>query len=74
MRVSPDRLLVGGVFALSLATLGLQALVLRPHLWPAGAGVALSGDTVMGAQPAMIGMPVFNAYANTAGTPVKTTI
>ncbi len=35
--------------AISLVTLGLQAFVLRPHLWPAGAGLALSGDTVMGA-------------------------
>lgn len=35
--------------AISLVVLGLQALVLRPHLWPAGAGLALSGETVMGA-------------------------
>ncbi|HYB94061.1 MAG TPA: protein kinase [Vicinamibacterales bacterium] len=49
MRPDIERLLIGIVMALSLLTLGLQAVVLRPHLWPAGAGVALSGDTVMAA-------------------------
>jgi hypothetical protein len=45
MRRSPERLVVGAILALSLVTLALQAVVLRPHLWPAGAGLALSGDT-----------------------------
>src|SRR5689334_22302886 len=49
MRVSTERLLLGAVMAVSLVTLALQAVVLRPHLWPAGAGLALSGETVMGA-------------------------
>ena len=48
MRLSAERALVGAVMAISLVTLGLQAFVLRPHLWPAGAGLALSGDMVMG--------------------------
>ena len=47
MRVSTERLLIGAVLAVSVVALGLQAFVLRPHLWPAGAGLALSGDTVM---------------------------
>ena len=49
MRLSTERAVIGAVMAISLITLGLQAFVLRPHLWPAGAGLALSGDTVMGA-------------------------
>jgi hypothetical protein len=49
MSRSTERLLIGAVMAVSLVTFGLQALVLRPHLWPAGAGLALSGETVMGA-------------------------
>ena len=48
MRLTAERVLVGALLVLSLITLGLQAVVLRPHLWPAGAGLALSGDTVMG--------------------------
>src|SRR5688572_8692460 len=48
MRLSTERALIGAVMAISLITLGLQALVLRPRVWPAGAGLALSGDTVMG--------------------------
>lgn len=48
MRVSSERLLISAVLALSLITLGLQAIVLRPRLWPAGAGLALTGDTVLG--------------------------
>ena len=48
MRLSTERALIAAIMAISLVTLGLQAFVLRPHLWPAGAGLALSGDTVMG--------------------------
>jgi hypothetical protein len=48
MRLSTERLLIGAVMAVSLVTLGLQTFVLRPRMWPAGAGLALSGDTVMG--------------------------
>jgi len=45
MRLSTERALVGAVMAISLVTLGLQAFVLRPRLWPAGAGLALSGES-----------------------------
>lgn len=48
MRVSSERLIVGAALALSAATLVVQAGVLRPHLWPAGAGLAVSGENVMG--------------------------
>ena len=48
MRVSSERLMVGTVLALSAATLVVQVFVLRPHLWPAGAGLAVSGENVMG--------------------------
>src|SRR5688572_5061965 len=48
MRPSTERALIGAVMAIALITLGLQAFVLRPRMWPAGAGLALSGDTVMG--------------------------
>ncbi|MBY0496090.1 MAG: protein kinase [Cyanobacteria bacterium] len=48
MRLSTERALIGAVMTISLVTLGLQAFVLRPHLWPAGAGLTLSGETVMG--------------------------
>jgi len=47
MRVSSERLIVGAVLALSAATLVVQATILRPHLWPAGAGLAVSGENVM---------------------------
>src|SRR5688572_1226200 len=47
MRLLSERVLVGAALVLSLITLGLQAVVLRPRLWPAGPGLALSGDTVL---------------------------
>ena len=49
MRASSPRPLVGAVLALSVVTLALQAVSLRPYLWPAGAGLALTGENVMGA-------------------------
>ena len=48
MRVLTERLVIGAALAASFLVLGLQAFVLRPHLWPGGAGLALSGDTVLG--------------------------
>lgn len=48
MRLSIERALTWSVMVISIMTLGLQAFVLRPHLWPAGVGFALSGETVMG--------------------------
>jgi GAF domain-containing protein len=47
-RRSRDQLVVGVVLALSLYVLGLQAAVLRPFLWPAGAGLALSAESIFG--------------------------
>jgi hypothetical protein len=44
MRLPTERLLLGVVIAISVVILGLQAIVLRPRLWPAGAGVALWGE------------------------------
>jgi GAF domain-containing protein len=72
MQVSSERLLVGAVLAVSVVTLGLQAIALRPYLWPAGAGLALTGETVMGAlaepQPVAVIRPPDVGAA--AGSPV----
>ncbi|MEO8679866.1 MAG: protein kinase [Vicinamibacterales bacterium] len=73
MQQSTGRLAVGVVLAASLVTFGLQAFVLRPHLWPAGAGVAVSGDTVFGALAAprpiaVIRPPNLNGLSVTAVT------
>jgi cyclophilin family peptidyl-prolyl cis-trans isomerase len=46
MGAQSERLILGAVLVISLIALFLQALVLRPRLWPAGPGLALSGDTV----------------------------
>lgn len=48
MRLTIERAAMGAIMAISLVTLGLQAFVLRPNLWPGGAGLALSGETVLG--------------------------
>ena len=48
MRLMSERVVVGAMLVLSIVTLGLQAFVLRPRLWPAGPGLALSGDIVFG--------------------------
>jgi hypothetical protein len=44
MRLSAERVIVGSALVISLVILGLQAFVLRPRMWPAGAGFALSGE------------------------------
>ena len=51
--------MIGIVTALTIATICVQLGVLRPRLWPAGAGLVLSGDAVMGAlgEPAAFGVP-----------------
>lgn len=49
MRLGTERLILAAAMALSVLTLGLQAFVLRPHLYPAGADRALVGDTMIGA-------------------------
>src|SRR5688500_18612215 len=40
------RLVASIVLALSLLMFALHLFIVRPNLWPAGAGVTLSGDTV----------------------------
>ena len=75
MRVSSERLIVGAVLAVSAASLVVQAFILRPHLWPAGAGLAVSGENVMGglAEPrpvAVIRPPDVRAAA---GQPITVT-
>lgn len=75
MRVSAQRLIVGAVLGLSAATLVVQVVLLRPYLWPAGSGLAVSGDNVMGvvAEPrpvAVIRPPEVRAAA---GLPVTVT-
>jgi tRNA A-37 threonylcarbamoyl transferase component Bud32 len=55
MRLSTERAVGGAVMAISLVTLGLQTFVLRPHLWPAGAGLTLTGENfARWAQPAPV--------------------
>ncbi len=75
MRVSTERLIVGAVLALSAVTLVVQAFVLRPHLWPAGAGLAVSGDTVMGtmAEPRPVAVIRPPDVRGTVGQPVSVT-
>ena len=75
MRLTAERVLVGATLVLALITLGLQAFVLRPRLWPAGPGLALSGDTVFArlAAPrpvAVIRPPEVGAVANNPATVV----
>jgi hypothetical protein len=72
MPASWERLLVGAVLVLSLITLGLQAFELRPRLWPAGPGLALTGDTVFGPLAAPRPVPVIRPpdVASVAGQPV----
>ena len=51
------RLAVALVATLTVATFLVQAAVLRPHLYPAGAGLTLSGDAIMNelAEPPPVG-------------------
>ena len=60
------------VIALTIAIIYVQALVLRPRLWPAGAGLVLSGDAVMGAlaEPAAFGVPRLPDIRSVVGQPI----
>ena len=76
MRPAIERVVVGVVMVISVIALGLQAFVLRPYLWPAGAGLAVSGDTVMGtlAAPtpfAVIRPPRIKDVAGTTATVLR---
>ena len=75
MRVSSERLIVGAALALSAATLVVQAAMLRPHLWPAGAGLAVSGETVMAtlAEPRPVAVIRPPDVRGTAGQPITVT-
>ena len=69
MGAQTERLILAAVLVVALITLVLQAFVLRPRLWPAGPGLALSGDTVFArlAAPrpvAVIRPPEVTALAN----------
>ena len=75
MRVSSERLLIGTVLTLSLVTLGLQAFALRPRMWPAGPGMALSGDMTFARWAAPSSIAVIrppDVRGAVAGTPVTT--
>jgi GAF domain-containing protein/predicted Ser/Thr protein kinase len=76
MRPSTERVVVGITLALALITLGLQALVLRPRLWPAGPGLALSGDIVFGLHAAPRPVAVIRPpdAGAAAGAPVVTQV
>src|SRR5688572_5391275 len=73
MPVSWERPVVGAVLVLSLVTLGLQAFELRPRLWPAGSGLALTGETVLGPLAAPRPVPVIRPpdVSSVAGQPVS---
>ena len=60
------------VTALTLAIIYVQLGVMRPRLWPAGAGLVLSGDAVMGAlaEPAAFGVPRLPDIRSVMGQPV----
>ena len=75
MRPSIERAVLGAVMAISLVALGLQAFVLRPRLWPAGAGLALSGDTVMAtlAEPKPFAVIRPPDVREAAGSPITVT-
>jgi len=72
MRLMFERVVVSAMLVLSLITLGLQAFVLRPRLWPAGPGLALSGDIVFGtlAEPRPVAVIRPPDISSMAGQPV----
>src|SRR5262245_12672842 len=74
-RAARERLIVLIVLALSLVTLALQALVLRPRQWPAGAGLTVSGEQVFGelAEPRPIAVIRPPRVQIAAGQPVEVT-
>jgi eukaryotic-like serine/threonine-protein kinase len=58
--------------ALALAIAGLQIAVVRPYLWPAGAGIALSGESVLSSlgTPGLVPRVSPPELASVAGQPV----
>ncbi len=63
------------VAALTIATLIGQALLLRPYLYPAGAGLTLSGDAIMNelAEPPPVGFAHLPNVATVMGRPITIT-
>lgn len=72
MRPAAERVVVAVALALSVLMLGLQAFVLRPRMWPAGAGLTLSSERFARLAPpapvSVIRPP--DVRDATAGTPV----
>ena len=68
-------LAVGVVATLAVTTFLLHAFVLRPRLYPAGAGFTLSGDTLMNelAEPPPVGFAHLPDVGAAAGRPVVVT-
>ena len=68
-------LAVALVATLTVATLLGQALLLRPYLYPAGAGLTLSGDAIMNelAEPPPVGFAHLPNVAAAMGRPITIT-
>lgn len=66
---------VAVVAALTIATLIVQVFLLRPYLYPAGAGLTLSGDAIMNelAEPPPVGFAHLPSVAAAMGRPVTIT-
>jgi GAF domain-containing protein len=63
------------IAALTVAAFVLQAAVLRPRLFPAGAGLALSGDRMMGVLAMPVSVPISRppSVGTLAGRPIHVT-
>ena len=63
------------LLALSLIIFALQAIVVRPNLWPAGAGITLSGDTLFASLAEPVALPrIRPPYLNeVTGNPIFVT-
>ena len=69
------RLAVALVATLTVATFLVHAAVLRPHLYPAGAGLTLSGDAIMNelAEPPPVGFAHVPDVGAALGQPITIT-
>jgi hypothetical protein len=69
------RVAVAVVAALTVTTFVLHALVVKPHLYPAGAGLTLSGDSIMNelAEPPPVGFAQLPDLGSALGRPVRIT-
>jgi hypothetical protein len=76
--LTPFRWAAGAILTLSCLAFVVHAVWLRPMMWPAGAGVSLSGDTVLAslADPPLIGRirpPLVETVVGTPLTAVRVT-